>query len=251
MALKFTCSQCGIEIITRCLRVGDEAECKDCGVRTPVPETAEEIPEGDSTLIGRSDPLHAGLKDSQTKTVLKGRGGWLILAMLVIAIGIIDSVDTYINIAGFKHYVSIMDEPVAPGTLDDHPLWSFFINYALFANVGLALACCYTFYLYFARKKLFPKMYILILVAKFSQALADIVGWHEILPEGPMFDSDTVIGLIIGICGMCIWIPYMLLSKRVKNTFLEETPDDEFGIEEDESWWGEDGLAKRQKRLWG
>jgi len=43
MALKFRCENCGKDIAVRFLKVGEAAECKNCGASNSVPESAEEI----------------------------------------------------------------------------------------------------------------------------------------------------------------------------------------------------------------
>ena len=43
MAFKFRCKNCGEDIAVRFLKVGEIAECKNCGVSNSVPESAEEI----------------------------------------------------------------------------------------------------------------------------------------------------------------------------------------------------------------
>ena len=41
MALKFKCNHCDIEIISKFLKVGEEAKCKSCGKVSTIPEDAE------------------------------------------------------------------------------------------------------------------------------------------------------------------------------------------------------------------
>ena len=44
------------------------------------------------------------------------------------------------------------------------------------------------------------------------------------MPEEEIFDPDTLNTLIRSIiCGI-VWVPYMLVSKRVKATFIEKKP---------------------------
>ena len=48
MALKFKCDKCGAEIITKYLKLGEEAKCRSCGAMVKVPVTAtgtEEAPD--------------------------------------------------------------------------------------------------------------------------------------------------------------------------------------------------------------
>ena len=43
MALKFQCKNCGEDIAVRFLKVGEAAECRNCGASNSVPESAESI----------------------------------------------------------------------------------------------------------------------------------------------------------------------------------------------------------------
>ena len=43
MALKFQCKNCGKDIAVRFLKVGEAAECRNCGASNSVPDSAEEI----------------------------------------------------------------------------------------------------------------------------------------------------------------------------------------------------------------
>jgi len=45
MALKFKCNHCNTEIISKFLKVGEEAKCNSCGNVTTIPEDAEGISE--------------------------------------------------------------------------------------------------------------------------------------------------------------------------------------------------------------
>ena len=45
-----------------------------------------------------------------------------------------------------------------------------------------------------------------------------------ILWVGYLWPSENEWTLLIGVAGVLIWVPYMLLSKRVKETFVEKKP---------------------------
>ncbi len=49
MGLKFQCKTCGVGIMVRFLKVGEAAECKNCGATNPVPESAETIDDETAT----------------------------------------------------------------------------------------------------------------------------------------------------------------------------------------------------------
>ena len=49
MALKFKCNHCDTEIISKFLKVGEEAKCKPCGKVSTIPEDAEGVSESQLT----------------------------------------------------------------------------------------------------------------------------------------------------------------------------------------------------------
>jgi hypothetical protein len=75
-------------------------------------------------------------------------------------------------------------------------------------------------YLFFNRKKAFPGWYIGLMIFSLVGIFVDAVLSGFIFPEEAMFDPDTISELTKSLVGAGIWIPYMLKSVRVKNTFI-------------------------------
>ena len=90
----------------------------------------------------------------------------------------------------------------------------------LIAEVLLLFADIYLIYLYFAKKKAFPTCYIVLSLLLLVFILVDAWITTLVLPDKPMFDVQTVRNLTRSFMSCLIWIPYMLVSKRVKATFL-------------------------------
>jgi hypothetical protein len=41
-----------------------------------------------------------------------------------------------------------------------------------------------------------------------------------IFPNELTFDRDTIVNMFRGVISACIWVPYLIKSKRVKGTFI-------------------------------
>ena len=50
MAVKFKCEHCNEIIITKFLKVGELAECKNCGEKNMVPKNFESVPDSQDEL---------------------------------------------------------------------------------------------------------------------------------------------------------------------------------------------------------
>ena len=104
----------------------------------------------------------------------------------------------------------------------------------LAANVLMILARLYLIFLFFTKKRLFPRFFIIVMIASPLIIYLDAYFAARIMNEltaglgqaaEEILDSDTTKDFIRALVYACIWSPYMLYSKRVKNTFVQ--PRDE------------------------
>lgn len=156
---------------------------------------------------------------------LKGLGGWLIL----VGIGVVLT-PIRLLLSTFTLYKPILEDGTwealtTAGADAYHPLWAPLLIGEMTYNVLMIAASIYLIYLFFSKHYLFPKVYIaLVLISLFFIPL-DAWLVAMIFPDEPIFDPHTtkefLRTLIVGV----IWIPYMLISKRVKATFVEHMPD--------------------------
>jgi hypothetical protein len=88
-------------------------------------------------------------------------------------------------------------------------------------NGALILAWTFMAFLFFSKKRTFPKWYIGIVVFTLFFIVVDALAIKSVLPNEPVFDPDTTkeFSRTLGIT--LIWVPYMLVSKRVKATFVK------------------------------
>lgn len=151
---------------------------------------------------------------------LQGLGGWLIL----VAIGIVIA-PFYILFQLVPMYRQIFSEGVweiatTPGSDAYHPLWQPILIGEITINVFLVLAWVYIAFLFFSKKRSLPTWYIGIMLFTLIFIAADAFAVQLVLPNEPIFDPGTTREFARSAIGAAIWVPYMLVSKRVKATFV-------------------------------
>ncbi len=151
---------------------------------------------------------------------LEGIKGWLIL----IAIGI---VITPIRIAMFMlptYYeifsTGIWEALTTSGSEAYNSLWAPILILEIIGNSAMLLVWLYIAYLFFSKKMIFPKWYIGLAVFSLAFIVADAFAIKLVMPDEPVFDPDTTKELFRSLFMVAVWVPYMLLSKRVKATFV-------------------------------
>jgi hypothetical protein len=156
----------------------------------------------------------------------KGLSGWLVLVGIGIVLTpfrlLISSISLFRPLFADGYWEAL----TTPGSEHFTPYFETLIIGEICFNGLMFLASIYLVYLYFSKHYLFPKVYIGIVVASlifipFDAWLASLV-----FPQESMFDSDTIKGFLKVVVAALIWVPYMLVSKRVKATFVEHRPND-------------------------
>jgi hypothetical protein len=151
---------------------------------------------------------------------LVGIRGWLIL----IAIGIVVS-PLRILVLVIPLYADIFKNGAwelltTPGNELYHPLWSPIIMGEIAINAIFIVGWIVIAFFFFLKKRVFPKLYIGMLLFTLSFIVLDAYAIKAVLPDDPVFDPDTLKELIRTLGASLIWIPYMLISKRVRATFV-------------------------------
>ena len=152
---------------------------------------------------------------------LEGLGGWLIL----VGLGIVFSPVKIIAMT-FPAFSEIFsngswDVLTTPGTEAYNPLWGPILIGEISINVALVIAWLFIAFLFFSKKKAFPKWYIGILLFTLAFILMDTLAIKSVMPNEPVFDPETIKELGRTLIVTLIWVPYMLVSKRVKATFIK------------------------------
>ena len=158
--------------------------------------------------------------DEDGNEIRSGLGGWLIL----VGIGVVFS-PLRMPVEVQRIYLPIFNDGTydmlsTPGTDAYIPFWSTLIWGEILVTTILFFASIYLAYLFFSKKSLFPKLYIWLAVGSFAFIILDALLVKVIFPNEAMFDPGTIKEIARSGLGILIWVPYMLLSKRVKATFV-------------------------------
>jgi len=150
----------------------------------------------------------------------KGIGGWLLLPVIglfVFPVRILISLAT--------EYWPIFENGLwaaltTPGSKAYHPLWGPMLAYEIFFNVAFLVFDLVLLYLLFTKSYRFPKMFIGFAVLNLLFVVSDAVLGYQIpaVVEQGTEQMMKEIGRSFGL--VAIWVPYFLVSKRVKNTFV-------------------------------
>jgi len=151
---------------------------------------------------------------------LQGLGGWLILVGIGAVVGpfqlLFIMATLYLPIFSDGTWSAL----TTAGSEYYNALWAPILVGEIAFNTAMIAASFYLMYLFFSKQRNFPRLYIAIAVV--SLVFIPIDAWFVsfVLPGEPMFDPETAKEFARTAVVALIWIPYMLVSKRVKATFV-------------------------------
>ena len=148
----------------------------------------------------------------------EGLGGWLIL----VAIGLIIT-PLRLGVDGVRIFLPLFAPEKwhlinTPGSELYHPYLGPLLIYEVAGNTTTALFALVMLGLFFSRKRFFLKLMILYLAVNALFVFGDHVLVRQVFP-GMATSPQGIRELARVTAGCLIWIPYLLVSKRVKATF--------------------------------
>lgn len=150
-----------------------------------------------------------------------GLGGWLILPILgLIASPFIITHSLYndfLPIFGDDYWLAL----TTPGTETYHYLWSPFLIFEILFNSIFALFSLFLLFLMFKKSHKLPKLIIIYYIANLLFVVSDFYLLNMIpVVAAQATDPAVIKEIVIALIGTLIWVPYFLVSTRVKNTFV-------------------------------
>jgi hypothetical protein len=146
----------------------------------------------------------------------EGIGGWLILP----TVGLILTPLT--GLAGLGQYSDLSEAfPYLTGAQKTFVVLEIVGNLAIVVLLPVILL-----FRLFGRKVGFPRLYVTWAVANFAFTIADLIAARVLFGDVfeaqgvDLVDADTLKDIFRSIVLVVIWVPYMLTSLRVRNTFV-------------------------------
>ncbi|AJR06069.1 hypothetical protein H744_1c1044 [Photobacterium gaetbulicola Gung47] len=155
-----------------------------------------------------------------TKSEVKGLSGWLAVIALGVLVSPIRLLGELFKFSSLikEGNVGYLAAEASPGYIE----WYRELIYCeIFVNLFSLTVCIYMVYLFFSKSKHFPKIYIFM--AFFTPIMQSVDAYAVKSIMSPIILPDELTkGIFLSLITIVIWVPYMLMSKRVKNTFVEE-----------------------------
>jgi hypothetical protein len=156
---------------------------------------------------------------------LKGIGGWLILPMLGLIITPIRMVFQFTRDLLPALNSETWGALTTPGANAYHSLWAPLILFEVITNIAIFGFTIWLLILFLKKSKRVPKLFVAWLLLLAAVQIIDQLLANQIPLVASQHDPESLKDLTRSIVGAAIWVPYFLASKRVKNTFTEESPN--------------------------
>ena len=152
-------------------------------------------------------------------TAPSGVGGWLYLVALGLCLTPVRLVAEIVR--GLRPLDPATWHAVTtPGGRAYHPLFGPLIVGELVANAILLLWALVLLYLFFAKRRIFPGVMVTFLIVRVLIQGADLLV-ARVIPAASAAIGPSVYGALAGSAlVVLVWVPYLLRSRRVANTFV-------------------------------
>jgi len=158
---------------------------------------------------------------------LNGLRGWLILVGIGVVLSPINSLVIGVEMCFQLIESGSWEAMTSVNSKSFTPYWGELVIGEIIFNVLMVLVSIYIAYLFFTKHFLFPKLFIIFSVISLMAIPLDAWLITKVLPDVEFFRTEATDEFIRAFMYCSIWIPYMLVSKRVKVTFLEKIPNKE------------------------
>jgi hypothetical protein len=173
--------------------------------RAPRPAAKGELQLGDQPLVFSSTP-------QERNAGPKGLGGWLILVGINVCMSPLVVLGNVTPLLSREGWALMLDAENALRTT----LWCGVSGAILLAAVATIAAA-----LYFRRSRRFPRWYIAFLIGNLLYTVGIVVLVSMNQDVDPAMTPVNMRDITNKLIHCAIWVPYLLTSRRVRNTFIE------------------------------
>lgn len=159
-------------------------------------------------------------KDTAQTAEPQGIGGWLILVAIGIVMGPIVLLVTTLPLLFDLLAIENWNVLTNPNSKSYIPYFVELVTGEMLANALMFIASLWLAVLFFTKHRWFARVYIVYVLVSALILVIDTYLVSIVLPDMPIWDEETVRGFFRSAIAICIWVPYMLVSRRVKNTFI-------------------------------
>jgi len=150
----------------------------------------------------------------------RGLGGWLI----VVAIGLLLAPMSLL--ANLAELLTAFDDGDLFTLMDTnspayHPLWGPIFIFETIGNLALVIVVFVSLFMFFNKSRRFPRWYLGLLFGYAAFIMIDLSLLRIVTPEEPLLNPESGRALARTLAVCAVWGPYILISKRVKATFVE------------------------------
>ena len=157
-------------------------------------------------------------EDTPATRSLEGLGGWLVLPLISLAIAVVARgyglVTEILPIFTQGHWEYL----TTPGSEQYDPLWGVMIVYETAGMIALLVASVFLLAIAFQRSRFFPFLMVGYLAFYPVFVVGEIYLAESILALG--VNDEMVKALVQSVLYAVVWVPYFLVSRRVKQTFV-------------------------------
>ncbi|HJV75952.1 MAG TPA: DUF2569 domain-containing protein [Noviherbaspirillum sp.] len=154
----------------------------------------------------------------------KGLGGWLILPALGLIITPFRMVSQITRDLLPLLNAETWGALTTQGTNAYHPLWAPLISFEVITNIAMFGSTIWLLILFFKKSKRVPNLFVAWFLLLATVQVIDHLLANQIPLVASQNDPKSMKELSRSVIAAAIWVPYFLKSKRVKNTFIEESP---------------------------
>jgi hypothetical protein len=148
-------------------------------------------------------------------------GGWLIVIAIGLILSLLQNLTNMLQVLaplGRGFVWTRLTDPTSPVY---HPYWKTVIIYDAVAGCLYVIMNFVAIILFFGKRRLFPKLTIAFIPSIFVLSLIGyyLTGLIPAVADKPAYAAQGH-ELIVRFIALHVWIPYLLVSKRVKATFV-------------------------------